>query len=208
MSKPIKIGFIAGSHRQNSQSARVAEYLCARAVKLIPQLDTFSFSLAGNPLPLWDEGVWKKGSEPWHSTWLPISQELASCDAVVVVAPEWAGMVPPGLKNFLLLAADGSLAHKAGLIVGVSAGLGGAFVVDELRISGYKNAFLNWLPEHLIARNVGGLFVGDAPASKDDEYIRGRADYALKLLAEYAKALRLVREAGVIDSKTYPYGLS
>jgi len=64
--------------------------------------------------------------------WGPIAKQLKSSDALVVVAPEWSGMVPPGLKNFFLLCGADVLAHKPGLIVTVSAGLGGSYPVNSL----------------------------------------------------------------------------
>ena len=60
------------------------------------------YSLSGNPLPLWDEGVWS-GDAKWTAVWKPVATELKSSDGLVVVSPEWSGMVPPGLKNFFLL---------------------------------------------------------------------------------------------------------
>ena len=117
-------------------------------------------SLADNPLPLWDEGAW--GDDPrWTKLWSPIAAELDHSDGFVIVSPEWSGMVPAGLKNFFLLCGSELMAHKPGLIVTVSASLGGSYPVVELRTSSYKNTRLCYLPDHVIVRNVGRMLHGD-----------------------------------------------
>lgn len=206
----MNIVFIVGSHRQESESARVAAYLAERLAVLAPASSSSTIDLGKNPLPLWDEGKWGKDTSrdtAWATVWGPHSATLKAADGVVVISPEYAGMVPAALKNLFLLIDQGELAHKPGLIVGVSAGRGGTYPVAELRSSSYKNLQLNWIPEHLIVRDVSKMLKGDAPASDDDAHIRARSDYALKVLVEYVKALRLVRDSGVIDRKTYPFGM-
>ena len=201
----MKIAIVAGSHRREAESDRVATYLERELTKLGIS-DSYLLSLSGNPLPLWDEDVWS-GDEKWKSLWQPISKELVSSDALVVVSPEWSGMAPPGLKNLFLLCGADVLAHKPGLIVTVSAGAGGSYPVTELRISSYKNTRLCYIPDHVIVRNVGQMLHGDQPAEEHDQALRGRITYSLRVLVEYAKALRLVRNSGVIDLKAFPYGM-
>jgi hypothetical protein len=89
----------------------------------------------------------------------------------------------------------------------VSASLGGAYPVAELRTSSYKNTRLCYIPDHVIVRNVGQMLHGKQPADEHDESLRSRIAYSVRMLLEYAKALRAVREAGVIDLKTFPYGM-
>ena len=201
----MKIAIVAGSHRREAESARVARYL-EQELKKLGISETYLLSLSGNPLPLWDEDVWS-GDEKWKSLWGPISKELKTSDALVVVSPEWSGMVPPGLKNFFLLCGADVLAHKPGLIVTVSAGTGGSYPVTESRISSYKNTRLCYVPDHVIVRNVGQMLHGDQAADEHDAALRGRITYSLRVLVEYAKALRLVRASGVIDLKAFPYGM-
>jgi NAD(P)H-dependent FMN reductase len=201
----MKIAIIAGSHRREAESARVARYL-EQQVKALGVDDTYVLSLSANPLPLWDEGVWS-GDEKWQALWGPIAGELKSADALVVVAPEWSGMVPAGLKNFFLLCGADVLAHKPGLIVTVSAGAGGTYPVAELRMSSYKNTRLCYIPDHVIVRNVGQMLQGDQPGDEQDAQVRSRITYSLRVLCEYARALKLVRDSGVIDLKTFPYGM-
>jgi NAD(P)H-dependent FMN reductase len=201
----MKITIIAGSHRRESESTRVARFIDSQLQSLGIQ-DRYVFSLANNPLPLWDEGVWA-GDPQWKDRWKPVAAQLASSDGFVVVSPEWSGMVPAGLKNFFLLCSGDLLAHKPGLIVGVSAGLGGSYPVNELRTSSYKNTRLCYIPDHVIVRNVGTMLHGAAPASDADEAIRKRIEYSLRILIEYSRALRAVRASGVADYKSFPYGM-
>ena len=46
-----------------------------------------------------------------------------------------------------------------------------------------------------------------AEMSKEDKLIRGRIRYGLRLLGEYAKALKQVRASGVIDLKNFKSGM-
>jgi NAD(P)H-dependent FMN reductase len=164
------------------------------------------FSLSGNPLPLWDE---ETGGAP-DELWDPISAQLKAADALVVLTPEWSGMATPGVKNFLLNCTTDEIGHKPGLIVTVSATRGGSYPVAELRMSGYKNNRLVWIPEHVIVQHVERNFNspdGTAGLEKEDETIRTRLHYALRVLAEYGKALTLVRASGVIDHKTFRSGM-
>lgn len=201
----MKIAIIVGSHRVDSESGRVAAFIDQR-IKALTDGETFLFSLAGNPLPLWDEGAWDDDPK-WQAAWNPVARQLAESDAVVVVSPEWSGMAPAGLKNFFLLCGNDVLAHKPGLIVAVSAALGGSYPVAELRMSSYKNTRLCYIPEHVIVRNVGRVLKGDVPADDHDAALRSRIDYSLKLLIEYAKSLASVRASGVVDLKEFPYGM-
>jgi NAD(P)H-dependent FMN reductase len=202
----VKVGIVSGSHRKNSQSVRVARWIETRLSQLGLAKDTSLLELATANIPFWDEGTWA-GEERWKKIWDEHSRELASCDAFVIVAPEYGGMVPPALKNIFLLTSNQELAHKPALIVGVSSGRSGTYPISELRMSGYKNTRICYMPDHMILREVEKLFVSDAPATPIEGEIRGRLEYFLKVLAEYSKALRQVRESGVIDTKTFPNGL-
>jgi NAD(P)H-dependent FMN reductase len=201
----MKIAIIAGSHRRDSESLRVAQYIQG-VLGTIGVEQTYLLSLSENPLPLWDEGLWS-GDEKWKTLWSPISKELKSSDGLIVIAPEWSGMVPAGLKNFFLLCSGELLAHKPGLIVGVSASLGGSYPVVELRTSSYKNTRLCYIPDHVIVRNVGQMLKGAQAVDEHDRLLRERIDYSARVLVEYAKALKIVRDSGLIDLKRFPYGM-
>jgi len=202
----MKIGIISGSHRKNSQSMRVAKWVEKRIGQMGITQRMSILELATANLPFWDEGMWE-GEERWKRIWNGHSQDLGSCDAFVIIAPEYGGMVPPALKNLFLLTSNQEFAHKPALIVGISAGRSGSYPISELRMSSFKNTRICYLPDHMILREVEALFTGDEPANPVEKDLRARLDYFLKLLAEYAKALSGVRSSGVIDTKTFPNGL-
>jgi NAD(P)H-dependent FMN reductase len=203
----MKITLIVGSHREHSQSLKVARYLERRLQQDICD-ETWLLSLAGNPLPLWDEGVWD--SEPrWQEMLSPLREQLAASDGFVVVTPEWHGQVPAGLKNFFLLFGKKELGHKPALIVAVSSGEGGAYPVAELRMSSYKNSRICYLPEHLILRRVEQV-LNEQPNDNDahaDSYYRERIDWCLQILGQYARALQAVRASGVTDHEKFKNGM-
>lgn len=200
----MRVAIISGSHRAESQSDRVAHAIASEVRVAGGEADIIS--LSRNPLPLWDEGVWS--NEPkWSAAWGPISKRLKECEALVLVAPEWAGMVPPGLKNFLLLCSASEVGHKPALIVSVSSGIGGSYPIAELRVSSYKNNRIVYIPEHVIVRDVADVLHGDVPSGERDESTRARLRYAIRILGEYARALASVRESGAIDHKTFPFGM-
>lgn len=183
----LDIVLVAGSSRPDSQSAKVAHFLRQRLITLGKTSAELSqiIDLGTGPLPLWpaeDKG-----------TWPDYSQRLKSADAVVVIAPEWNGMAGPAIKNFFIYASKAELAHKPGLLVGVSSGIGGGSPIAELRSSSYKNCRVNYLPEHLIIRQVTKVLNDEQPVSEDDTRIRARIDYTLDILAQYGEALKPVR---------------
>ena len=202
----MKFFILSGSHRREAQTLKVANYLHGALTRGTPPAEAHLFSLSGNPLPLWDEAT---GGAP-DELWDPIARELKAADALVVVTPEWSGMATPGVKNFLLNCTFEELGHKPGLIVTVSATRGGSYPVAELRMSSYKNNRINWIPEHVIVhhveRNLNGPD-GSPGLEKEDQLIRARLHYALRVLAEYGQALRAVRASGVIDHKTFRSGM-
>ena len=202
----MHIAIISGSHRQNSQSLRIARYLAVRLLIAEPTASADVIELTGNPLPLWDESAWQAGS-PLQKQWEPYAKRLQSADGFIVVSPEWHGMVPSGLKNFFLFCSPKDVGHKPALLTGVSASRGGAYPIQELRISSYKNSMICYIPEHLIVRDAAKMFVGDQPADKDDDYMRARADYALRILLEYTKAMTSIRASGLTYDKRFPSGM-
>jgi NAD(P)H-dependent FMN reductase len=203
----IKLAIVVGSHRQGSQSIKVGRFV-ERTIKAhVSNADVYLLELAAHPLPFWDEGF-RRGEEPWNSTWGPVAEELRASAALVVVSPEWSGMVPAALKNFFLLAGTAEIGHKPALIVGVSHSRGGAYPVAELRSSSYKNNHVCYIPEHVIVRDVKNVLNDpQTPVSADDHYLRERMAYAIRVLSAYAQALRSVRESGVLDHQTFPFGM-
>ncbi len=204
----MKISIISGSHRQNSQSEKVAGFIERTLQEKQLCDESWLFSLKGNPLPLWDEGIWE-GAPEWQERLTPISEQLASSDGFVVISPEWHGQVPAGLKNFFLMWGKGELAHKPALIVTVSSADGGAYPVAELRMSSYKNNRLCYIPEQIIIRHVESVLNDDPEKNNPDAdgYFRERIAYALGVLKEYALALRAVRASGAANLDVFRNGM-
>lgn len=182
------IVLLSGSNRSNSQSLKVAKYLRDR----LEQLDLCDsgelLNLASSRLPLWPE-------EDIDGIWNVQQTILKKATALIVISPEWNGMACPALKNFFLYAGLGELGHKPALLVGVSAGLGGAYPIAELRASSYKNSRIMYLPEQLIIRNVESMMNSEIPSDENDIRIRTRIDWALHLLCQYDDALCTIRTA-------------
>lgn len=192
---------ISGSHRHNSQSEKVANYV--QTVLSAQGAKADIFSLAGNPLPLWDESIWE-GNPEWNKLLAPLSAQLAASDGFVIITPEWHGQVPAGLKNFFLMWGRNELAHKPALIIAVSSSTGGAYPVAELRMSSYKNNRICYLPEHIIIREVTTVLNEDATTNTPDadRYYRQRIQWALGILERYAQALAPLRAGdGLFDEE-------
>lgn len=197
----LNIALVAGSSRSNSQSGKVAHFLRQRLIDLghTSQEQSNVIDLGLAPLPLWpadDNGPWEL-----------FRQQLAAADAVVIVTPEWNGMACPAIKNFFLYASKVELAHKPGLLVSVSSGIGGAYPISELRASGYKNCRLCYLPEHLIVRQVESVLNTPDAADEADARLRARVDYTLDILVRYAHALQPVRSAISFDNPAFTNGM-
>jgi NAD(P)H-dependent FMN reductase len=202
----MQIAIIVGSHRKDSQSAKVARFLASQLMSL-GEHSCWICDLGKDPLPLWDEEI---GSDaPQWSGLRSLSEKIDEADAFIMIAPEWHGMVPAALKNFFLVCGGASFAHKPALPVGVSVGPGGTYPINELRTSSYKNNRLCYLPEHLIVRNC--MVVMNEDVSENDEgehsYISERSLYCMKQLIAYADALAQVRASGAADLTPYPNGM-
>ncbi|WP_311886881.1 MULTISPECIES: NAD(P)H-dependent oxidoreductase [unclassified Pseudomonas] len=182
------IVLLSGSNRSNSQSIKVAHYLRERLEALELCDSSELIDLASSPLPLWPE-------EDTQKAWSVQQSILKKATALIVISPEWNGMACPALKNFFLYAGLSELGHKPALLVGVSAGLGGAYPITELRASSYKNSRIVYLPEQLIIRNVESMLNSEYPSDENDVRIRARADWALDVLCQYDDALRTIRTA-------------
>ena len=112
------IVLISGSHRQNSQSSKIAAYAASNIKRLNAAITTDIIDLAGNPLPLWD-GEAGKADSATGKVWQPLAARLQKADGLVVISPEWSGMVPAGLKNLFLHASAKEVGHKPAMIITV-----------------------------------------------------------------------------------------
>ncbi len=204
----MKISIISGSHRNPSQSEKIASLVEKTLQQKPDAIEPYVFKLADNPLPLWDEGVWNK--EPhWEELLTPIKKQFSESDAFVIITPEWHGQVPSGLKNLFLLMSRFEMGHKPAFIISVSSGDGGAYPVAELRMSSYKNNRLCYIPEQLIIRHVENVLNDDGKDNdpRSDSYYRERLDWCLDLLIAYGKALKPLREQAPIFHDKFGNGM-
>lgn len=202
----MQITIISGSHRQHSHSEKVANYVQGALTE--QGVNATVFSLAGNPLPLWDESIWS-GNPEWSEHLAPLSAQLTASDGFVIISPEWHGQVPSGLKNFFMFWGQNELAHKPALIIAVSSSAGGAYPVAELRMSSYKNNRICYLPEHIIIREVTSVLNEDASTNDldADSYYRKRIIWALGILERYAQALAPLRAADGLFHEEFRNGM-
>jgi len=191
----MKISIISGSHRNPSQSEKVARYLEQTLNDDFDDIQPWVYTLADNPLPLWDQTLWDN-SEEWEQRLAPIKQQLIESDGFIIVSPEWHGQVPAGLKNFFLLFNRFVMGHKPALIVTVSS-------------SSYKNNRICYIPEHLILRHVEKILNAKAEDNDADadSYFRERIAWALGILRGYAVALKAMRESTAIHHDKFGNGM-
>ncbi len=197
----MKIVVVSGSMRDKSQSYSVAEYLQKRLAGM--ELDADLVDLNKQRLPLFDDS----DTGEWQKIWEPMEEVLAKADGFVFVTPEWDGMFSAGLHNLFNYVASGSdkntMAHKPVMLVGVSSGMGGAYPLAQLRMTGPKNTHFVVSPENLRIAQVKEVLV-DGEIVVDG--VRERAEYSLKVLIEYAKALKPIRESDILDLKKFGSG--
>lgn len=198
---PMKITVVSGSVRANSESRKVADYLVDRLSGA--DIEVSLADLNEQRLPLYDHS--NEGA--WQGIWASIEQELGSADGFVIVSPEWDGMFNVGLHNmfhYVTKTKKHVLAHKPVMLVGVSDGMGGAYPIAQLKAVGPKNTHYVVSPENLRISKVKEVLV-DGEIVVDG--VRERADYALKILVEYAKALKPLRDSGMLDFKKFGSGV-
>ncbi|MGI3130813.1 NADPH-dependent FMN reductase [Halopseudomonas pachastrellae] len=196
------IVIISGSGRPDSQTAKVARFIRQQLITA-HGLNTEAvdlINLGEQPLPLWPDDS--------PSPWADYEKRLAAADALVVLAPEWHGMACPAIKNFFLYATKAQLAHKPAMLGGISAGVGGAFPISELRASSYKNCRLCYIPEHLIVRDVNHVLNGEQPESEADQRLRQRLSYNLDVLLHYSRALAGIRAEIDMSNPAFTNGMS
>jgi NAD(P)H-dependent FMN reductase len=204
----MKISIISGSHRNPSQSEKVARYLEQTLSNDFDGIEPWVYTLADNPLPLWDQSLWENNEE-WNQRLAPIKQQLSESDGFIIISPEWHGQVPAGLKNFFLMFSRFEMGHKPALIVSVSSGDGGAYPVAELRMSSYKNNRICYIPEQLILRNIEKILNQNTADNDEsaDSYFRERISWTLDILRGYAAALKLMRESTAIHHDKFGNGM-
>ena len=114
-------------------------------------------------------------------------------------------MVPAALKNIFLYAGDGCLYHQPELLIGIPAYPDGSYPIAELRASSDRSGHLRCISARGIVRHWGDVLNGAQIAAEDDEYLRGRIEFSLRVLIKYGKALQSVRDSGVVDRARLPF---
>ena len=194
--KNLKIAIISGSNRRNSQSIRISNILFQKLRFL--NINVSLVNLEKENFPFWQDD-YDDLISPHKKAFKKTSLLLKDAEGFIFVVPEWGGMVPSQVKNIFLLASNNELSHKPGLIVSLSESMGGAYPVAELRTFSYKNTKICWIPEHVIIRKVKDFF------PDTDDRLNSRIDYSCKMLVEYSKALKNVRN--IADLKTFKNGM-
>lgn len=197
----LNVAIVAGSSRSNSQTAKVGRFIRQTLIQR-HRLDADQVSvidLGSYPLPLWPG----EDAGPWGM----FEKQLTKADALVILTPEWNGMASPAIKNFFLYATKAQMAHKPAMLGAVSAGIGGAYPISELRASSYKNCRLCYIPEHLIVRHVESVLNMPEPVSEDDAKLRARLEYNLDILLRYGQALKPVRDGIDMGNPAFTNGM-
>lgn len=197
----MRVMVISASGRASSQSLKVSNWLVDHAGKL--GYEASLLDLHQTALPIYDDAE--------HSELTPkintLKSKLDSAEAYIFVSPEWNGMMSLNLANMFQYI-DQEMAHKPVMLVGVSAGRGGTYPVAQMRLMGHKNRHYILSPESLIVSGVDKAFNDNDFSEKAvDLPLKKRADYALKVLCQYAKALNQVRSSGVIDHENFANGV-
>lgn len=202
----MKIGVVSGSSRQdNPQSLKVAKYV----EHFLTQAgnEVYLLDLAKANIKYWDETFWSN-YDNFDSNWKEASIKLHGADALVIIAPEWNGMLPPALTNVFHLAIKGEFANKPALIISVSSGGNGVYPIAQLRLNCGKNSFINFIPQHVIIRNVNNVLNDFTKhASEDDRLTRERLDYSIKILEVYGEAFKQIRNSEIIKKTPFAYGM-
>jgi len=195
----MKITIISGSTRQNSASANVSRYISSQLSEIEVDIENTIFDLSKLDLPMWTE-------ETDMAALSDHNEALQQTDAFVFVIPEWNGMVPPAVKNLFFL--FGSVfRHKPAYLVTVSAGTGGRYPISEMRASAYKNAYINYIPVNTVIDRVGSVISNEGEYIAEKAFVQRRVDEGLRILVEYSKAFRQIRESEIVLEKRFPNGV-
>ena len=197
----MNISIISASHRNNSQSNRIALILEKLIQEKFKNIKIFNFDLFKLNLPMWSEEEIEENRKLFFNEF---SSKLLKSDGFIFVIPEYGGMATPISKNFFLHCNKGELSHKPALIVSISSGNGGSYPISELRSSSYKNRHILWIPENIIIRNVEHFNPGNH-GNLIPEWLDKRIDYVLNLLIEYSRCLRPVSK--LINRKDFGNGM-
>lgn len=200
----MKYTIIIWSHREDSQSTKVWQYI-KHVLEQLQQTDTIDIiDLKNNPLPLRNE--W----EEYNKLREPISIQCQKSDGFIIITPERNWMATPAIKNFFIYAKPEEFANKPALLIWVSAGRGWAYPIAELRMSSYKNSQICYIPQHILVQWVNDVLNNtelNDQTEKHDAIIKRRIQHSCKLLEQYTIALQSVRNSNVLDLEQFRNGM-
>lgn len=193
----MNICIISASTREHAASKHVAKYVQTHLHTLSTSNTITMLDLHQANLPLWQEGATPDAD---------IQNQLEQADGFVFVVPEWHGMVPPAFKNIFFYF-NPCFAHKPVYIVSVSAGTGGRYPISELRMSSYKNSFINYIPVSTIVDHVNDTINDKGEFIAPTDFIAQRIDEGLQFLLQYSTALMQVRDSAIFKEHRFKNGL-
>lgn len=199
VSEIVNICIISGSTREKSASFNVSTYIKQQLDQLFEDNQNTIFDLSTANLPMWEEGIELKSLSEYKS-------QLQTADAFVFVIPEWNGMVPPAVKNLFFLF-SGVFRHKPAYLVCVSSGVGGRYPLAEMRMSAYKNSFINYIPVNTIIDRVNTVISPEGNYISEKEFVSKRVDEGIRLLQVYAQAFVQIRESEIAQEKRFMSGV-
>ncbi len=209
----MNILLVSSSQRDNANSLAVSKYLQTNILNNMEGVKSSILDLSRYLFLLDHYGTGRDDHISLANNKAEVLAQLYACDAVVFIAPEWGGMIPPALVNLLLLSANGSanglpLGHKPAFAIGISASGGGSNPISLLKGYAAKNSHLAWLPLHAIIQNVSEFLEQTWAPTLDNRYsqVQSRLLVGLKSLIIYANQLASVRTQLVALSKVHPYG--
>ena len=205
--KSMNIVIVAGSGRQTSQSIRLAQWIANKfetsetsynVLDLYEYRELINYYEHDKPTEL-------------NKTKTRMLDIIDKADGVIIVSPEWGGMLPPLLHQFLLLNAYGSadnrlpLANKPCSIVGISSSGGGHNPISLIKGYGAKNTHLSWLSEHVVINNVD-IFIDSPTNHVHYEELLSRLHIMCEVQSIYAQQLKPVRSKLNVLSSKHPFG--
>jgi len=209
----MQILIVSASQRQQSKSFELAKYIQINTLDKYPNVSSSILDLSLYSSLLDNYGVNNEGNLILEREKDEVLSLLYRCDAIVFVAPEWGGMIPPALINLFLLTANGSanglpLGHKPAFAVGVSASGGGNNPISLLKAYTAKNSHITWLPLHAVIQNVEEFLQQEWSPTLTDKFsqVQSRLLVGIKSLVIYSKQLAVVRDELVLLSKVHPFG--
>ena len=183
----LKVLIISGSTQAGGQSLKVAQYI--NAFLQSENIQSLVLDLHKTKIPFFGH---HQADKNWSTTWQRISEKLKKAQAIVLISPEYNGGPSPALLNLMLYVAD-ELKNKPVLLVGVSAGRGGAYPLAALRQNGGKDPQYLVIPQSLIVSQVYNLLndydFKKADLSASDQEVRQLIKDNLLILLDYAEVL-------------------